>query len=136
MEGPKETFFDAIPGEATQGQEQAMQSNNNGDGNGGGQEKAIELPQAILDVIQNPHLDVDDIQAAGNAALMVDDGNMPAVKNIPQQNTDYNNITSGWQHSGICTCHSAIRTNEMFISTKDATSIGGCNSGFHAGKKE
>ena len=92
-----------------------MQSNNNGGGSGGGQEEAVELPQAILDVIQNPHLDVDDIQAAGNAALMVDDDNMPAVENIPQQDTNNNNnnnnIMSGWQHSGICACHSAIRTN-------------------------
>ena len=61
LEGPKETFLEAIHVEATQGQEQAMQSNNNGGGSGGGQEEAIELPQAILDVIQNPHLDVDDI---------------------------------------------------------------------------
>ena len=84
VEGPEESFFDAIPGEATQGQEQAMQSNNNGGGSGGGQEEAIELHQAILDVI---HLDVDDIQAAGNAAPMVDNDNMPAVANIPQQST-------------------------------------------------
>ena len=111
VEGTKETFFDAIPVEATQGQEQAMQSNNNGGGSGGGQEEAVELPQAILDVIQNPHLDVDDIQAAGNATPMVDDDNMPAVENIPQQDTNNNNIMSGWQHSGICACHSAIRTN-------------------------
>ena len=62
VEGPKETFFDAIPVEATQGQEQAMQSNNNGGGSGGGQEEAVELPQAILDVIQNPHLDVDELE--------------------------------------------------------------------------
>ena len=61
VDGPKETFFDALHVEATQGQEQAMQSNNNGGGSGGGQVEAIELPQAILDVIQNPHLDVDDI---------------------------------------------------------------------------
>ena len=61
VEGPEESFFDAIPGEAMQGQEQAMQSNNNGGGSGGGQEEAVELPQAILDVIQNLHLDVDDI---------------------------------------------------------------------------
>ena len=61
VEGPKETFFDALHVEAMQGQEQATQSNNNGGGSGGGQEEAIELPQAILDVIQNPHLDVDDI---------------------------------------------------------------------------
>ena len=111
VEGPKETFFDAIHVEATQGQEQAMQSNNNG----GGQEEAVKLPQAILDVIQNPHLDVDDIRAAGNVALMVDDDNMPAVKNIPQQDTNNNNnnndIMSGWQHSGICECCSAIRMN-------------------------
>ena len=66
VEGPEESFFDAIPGEAMQGQEQAMQSNNNGGGSGGGQEEAVKLPQAILDVIQNLHLDVDDIQAAGN----------------------------------------------------------------------
>ena len=61
VEGPKETFFDAIDVEATQGQEQATQSNSNGGGIGGGQEEAVELPQEILDVIQNPHLDVDDI---------------------------------------------------------------------------
>ena len=75
----------------------------------------VELPQAILDVIQNPHLDVDDIRAAGNVALMVDDDNMPAVENIPQQDTNNNNnnnnIMSGWQHSGICKRRSAIRTN-------------------------
>ena len=111
VEGPKETFFDAIHVEAAQGQEQAMQSNNNGGGSGGGQEEAVELPQAILDVIQNPHLDVDDIQAAGNAAPMVDDDNMPAVENIPQQDTNNNNIMSGCQHSGIRTHHSAIRMN-------------------------
>ena len=111
MEGPKETFFDALHVEATQGQEQAMQSNNNG----GGQAEAIELPQAILDVIQNPHLDVDDIRAAGNVAPMVDDDNMPAVENIPQQDTTNNNnnndIMLGWEHSGICKRRSAIRTN-------------------------
>ena len=61
VEGPKETFFDALPVEATQGQEQATQSDNNGGGSGGGQAEAVELPQSILDVIQNPHLDVDDI---------------------------------------------------------------------------
>ena len=48
VEGPKETFFDAVQVEATQGQEQATQSNNNGGGSGGGQQEAIELPQAIL----------------------------------------------------------------------------------------
>ena len=115
VEGPKETFFNAIHVEATQGQEQAMQSNNNGGGSGGGQEEAVKLPQAILNVIQNAHLDVDDIQAAENAALMVDDDNMPAVKNIPQQDTNNNNnnnnIMLGWQHSRICACCSAIRTN-------------------------
>ena len=115
VEGPKETFFDAIHVEAMQGQEQAMQSNNNGGGSGGGQEEAIKLPQAILDVIQNPHLDVDDIQAAGNVAPMVDDDNMPAVENIPEQDTNNNNnnnnIMSGLQHSGICAHRSAIRTN-------------------------
>ena len=88
---------------------------NNGGGSGGGQEEAVELPQAILDVIQNAHLDVDDVQAAGNVAPMVDDDNMPAVKNIPQQDTNNNNnnnnIMWGWQHSGICACHSAIRMN-------------------------
>ena len=82
VEGPKETFFDALHVEAMQGQEQAMQSNNNGGGSGGGQAEAVKLPQAILDVIQNPHLDVDDIRAAGNVAPMVDDDNMPAVENI------------------------------------------------------
>ena len=61
VEGPQETFFDALHVEATQGQEQATQSDNNGGGSGGGQAEAVELPQAILDVIQNPHLDVDDI---------------------------------------------------------------------------
>ena len=76
---------------------------NIGGGSGGGQEEAIKLPQAILDIIQNPHLDVDDIQAAGNVAPMVDDDNMPAVENIPQQSTDNNSIMLGWQHSGICT---------------------------------
>ena len=96
MEGPEETFFDAIPGEAMQGQKQATQSNNNGGGSGGGQEEAIKLPPAILDVIRNPQLDVDDIQGAENVALMVDDDNMPAVENIPQQSTDNNNIMSGW----------------------------------------
>ena len=115
VECPKETFFDAIPGEATQRQEQATQSNNNGGGSGGGQEEAVKLPQAILDVIKNPHLDVDDIQAAGNVALMVNDDNMPAVENIPQQNTNNNNIMSGWQHSGICAHHSAIRMNATRI---------------------
>ena len=68
VEGPKETFVEALHVEATQGQEQATQSNNNGGGSGGGQEEAIELHQAILDVIQNPHLNVDDIRAAGNVA--------------------------------------------------------------------
>ena len=125
VEGPMETFFDAIPVEATQGQEQAMQSNNNGGGSGGGQEEAIELPQAILDVIQNPHLDVDDFQDAGNVALMVDDDNMPAVENIPQQDTNNNNIMSGWQHSGICACCSAIRMNATpvlkSLNTSDET---------------
>ena len=115
VEGPKETFFDAVHVEATQGQEQATQSNNNGGGSSGGQQEAIELPQAILDVIQNPHLDVDDIRAAGNVAPMVDDDNMPAVENIPQQDTNNNNdnndIMSGWEHIGICKRHSAIRTN-------------------------
>ena len=115
VEGPKEAFFDAIHVEATQGPEQATQSNNNGGGSGSGQEEAVELPQAILDVIQNPHLDVDDIQAAGNVAPMVDDDNMPAVENIPQQDTNNNNnnndIMLGWRHSGICEHHSAIRTN-------------------------
>ena len=111
VEGPEESFFDAIPGEAMQGQEQAMQSNNNGGGSGGGQEEAVELPQAILDAIKNPHLDVDVIQAAGNATLMVDNDNMPTVENIPQRSTDNNNIMLGWEHSGICTCHSAIRMN-------------------------
>ena len=115
VEGPKETFFDAVHVEATQGQEQATQSNNNGGGSGGGQQEAVELPQAILDVIQNPHLDVDDIRAAGNVAPMVDDDNMPAVENIAQQDTnnnnDNNNIMSGWEHSGICKRHSAIRMN-------------------------
>ena len=112
VEGPKETFFDALHVEAKQGQEQATQSNNNGGGSGGGQEEAVELPQAILDVIQNPHLNVDDIRAAGNVAPMVDDDNMPAVENIPQQDTNNNNdIMSGWEHSGICERHSAIRTN-------------------------
>ena len=115
VEGPKETFFDAIHVEATHGQEQATQSNNNGGGSGGGQEEAVELPQEILDVIQNPHLDVDDIRAAGNAAPMVDNDNMPAVENIPQQDTNNNNnnnnIMLGWQHSGICERRSAIRTN-------------------------
>ena len=43
-----------------------MQSNNNGGGSGAGQEEAIKLPQAILDVIQNPHLDVGDIHACPN----------------------------------------------------------------------
>ena len=52
VEGPKETFFDAIHVEATQGHEQATQSNNNGGGSGGGQEEALELPQAILDVVE------------------------------------------------------------------------------------
>ena len=65
--------------------------------------------------IQNAHLDVDDIQAAGNAAPMVDDDNMPTIENIPEQDTNNNNnnnnIMSGWQHSGICEYHSAIRTN-------------------------
>ena len=61
VEGPKETFFEALHVEAMQGQEQATQSNNNSCGSGGGQEDAVKLPQAILDVIQNPHLDVDDI---------------------------------------------------------------------------
>ena len=61
VEGPKETFFDALHVEATQGQEQATQSNNNSGGSGSGQEEAVELPQAILDIIHNPHLDVDDI---------------------------------------------------------------------------
>ena len=115
VEGPKETFFDAVQVEATQGQEQATQSNNNGGGSGGGQQEAVELPQAILDVIQNPHLDVDDIRAAGNVAPMVDDDNMPPVENIPQQDTNNNNdnndIMSGWEHSGICERRSAIRTN-------------------------
>ena len=115
VEGPKETFFDAFHVEAMQGQEQAMQSNSNGGGIGGGQEEAVKLPQAILDVIQNPHLDVDDIRAAGNVALMVNNDNMPAVENIPQQDTNNNNnnnnIMLGWQHSGICKCRSAIRTN-------------------------
>ena len=113
VEGPKETFFDALHVEAMQGQEQATQSDNNGGGSGGGQAEAVELPQAILDVIQNPHLDVDDIRAAGNVAPMVDDDNMPAVENIPQQDTTSNNndIMLGWEHSGICECHSAIRTN-------------------------
>ena len=115
VEGPKETFFDAVQVEATQGQEQATQSNNNGGGSGGGQQEAIELPQAILDVIQNPHLDVDDIRVAGNVAPMVDDDNMPAVENIPQQDTNNNNdnndIMSGWEHSGICERRSAIQTN-------------------------
>ena len=100
---------------STQGQEQAIKSNNNGGGSGGGQEEAVKLPQAILDVIQNAHLDVDDIQAAGNAALMVGDDNMPGAENIPQQDTNNNNnnnnIMSGWQHSGICACRSAIRMN-------------------------
>ena len=115
VEGPKETFFDAVQVEATQGQEQAMQSNSNGGGSGGGQQEAVELPQAILDVIQNPHLDVDDIRAAGNMAPMVDDDNMPAVEYIPQQDTNNNNdnndIMLGWEHSGICERRSAIRTN-------------------------
>ena len=101
VEGPKETCFDAIHVEATQRQEQATQSNDNGGGSGGAQEEDVELPQAILDVIQNPHLDVDDIQAAGNVAPIVDDDNMPAIENIPQQDTNNNNnnnnIMSGWQ---------------------------------------
>ena len=125
VEGPKETFFDAIPVEAMQGQEQAMQSNNNGGGSGGGQEEAIELPQAILDVIQNPHLDVDDFQAAGNMAPMVDDDNMPTVENIPQQDTNNNNIMLGWQHSGICARCSSIRMNATpvlkSLNTSDET---------------
>ena len=110
VEGPKETFFDAVHVEATQGQEQATQSNNNGGGSGGGHQEAVELPQAILDVIQNPHLDVDDIRAAGNVAPMVDDDNMPAVENIPQQDTNNNNdnndIISGWEHRDLQTSFS------------------------------
>ena len=39
-----------------------MQSNNNGGGSGGGQEEAIKIPQAILNVMQNRYLDVDDIR--------------------------------------------------------------------------
>ena len=127
VEGPKGTFFDALHVEAMQGQEQATQSNNNGGGSGGGQEEAIELPQAILDVIQSPHLDVDDIRAAENVAPMVDDDNMPAVENIPQQDTNNNNdnndIMLGWEHSGICECRTAIRTNATpmlkLLNTRD-----------------
>ena len=46
---------------------------------------------------------------------MVDDNNMPAVENIPQQDTNNNNnnndIMLGWEHSGICERRSAIRMN-------------------------
>ena len=46
---------------------------------------------------------------------MVDNDNMPAVENIPQQDTNNNynnnNIMLGWQHSGICERCSAIRMN-------------------------
>ena len=47
---------------------------------------------------------------------MVDDDNMPAVENIPQQDTTNNNnnnnhIMLGWEHSGSCERRSAIRTN-------------------------
>ena len=61
---------------------------------------------------------MDDIRAAGNVAPMVDDDNMPAVENIPQQDTNNNNdnnnnndIMSGWEHSWISERRSAIRMN-------------------------
>ena len=49
--------------------------------------------------------------------VVVHDDNMPAVENIPQQDTNNNNnnnnndIMLGWEHSGICERRLAIRTN-------------------------
>ena len=56
---------------------------------------------------------------------MVDDDNMPTVENIPQQDTNNNNIMQGWQHSGICARRSAIRMNATpvlkSLNTSDET---------------
>ena len=77
------------------------------------QEDEVEenLPFTIQDLIERPHLDIDEEAITAPAAPMVDDNNEPAPENQHNPNKTVDDIFSGWYHSGICHHRSTIHHN-------------------------
>ena len=130
VEGPPESFFEAIGGAAAvapageaqqqqhqvqqqqqqaqqQQQQQAQQQQQQAQQN----DVEDELPAAIQEVIGLGNLDNDDTTTAAAAAPMVDDDNKPASENCPNPNEEVGDNFGKWGHSGICVPRSTICNN-------------------------
>ena len=129
VEGPPESFFEAIggaaavapAGEAQQQQQQAQQQKQQAQQQ---QQQAQqqqqqaqqndvedELPAAIQEVIGLGNLDNDDTATAAAAAPMVDDDNKPVSENRPNPNEEVGDNFGEWGHSRICVPRSTICNN-------------------------